>query len=52
MTSAQLELVTAESGVLARRLNAQQAFGQLEDAVQQPLDGSAPLPEIPQNTDR
>lgn len=50
LTTAQLELVTAESGVLAARLNAQQAFGQLEDAVQQPLDGSAPLPEIPQET--
>ena len=45
---AQLELVTAESGVLNAQLAALQALGRLEDAVQQPLDGSAPLPEIPQ----
>ena len=48
LTTAQLELVIAESGVLAARLSAQYALGQLEDAVQQPLDGSEPLPEIPQ----
>jgi outer membrane protein TolC len=47
LTSAQLELITAETGVLAARLKAQQALGQLEDAVQQPLDGSVPLPEMP-----
>lgn len=52
LTSAQLELISAESGVLAARLDAQRAFGQLEDAAQQPLDGSAPLPEMPQNTDQ
>ena len=48
LTSAQLELVNAETGVVAGRLKAQRALGQLEDAVQQPLDGSAPLPEPPQ----
>lgn len=48
LTTARLELVTAESAVLAARIKAQRAFGQLEDAVQQPLDGSAPQPEIPE----
>ncbi|MCX7627066.1 MAG: TolC family protein [Methylophilaceae bacterium] len=48
LTGAELELVIAEAGVLAARLAAQRALGQLEDAVQQPLDGSAPLPEIAQ----
>jgi outer membrane protein TolC len=52
LISAQLELITAENGVLAAQLKAQRAFGQLEDATQQPLDGSAPMPEIPQNTDQ
>jgi len=50
LTSAQLELVNAETGVVAGQLKAQRALGQLEDAVQQPLDGSAALPEIPQET--
>jgi outer membrane protein TolC len=48
LTTAQLELITAEAGVLTARLKAQQALGQLEDTVQQPLDGSVPLPEMPQ----
>jgi len=48
LTSAQLELIAAEANVLAARLQTQRALGQLEDAVQQPLDGSAPLPETPQ----
>lgn len=48
LTTAQLEFATAESAVLAARIKAQRALGQLEDAVQQPLDGSAPLPETPE----
>lgn len=46
LTTAQLELATAESAVLAAHLKAQRALGALEDAVQQPLDGSAPLPAM------
>jgi outer membrane protein TolC len=46
LTTAQLELATAESAVLAAHLKAQRALGALEDAVQQPLDGSAPLPAL------
>jgi hypothetical protein len=34
--------------VLDAKINAQRALNALEDAVQRPLDGSAPLPEIPQ----
>lgn len=48
LTSAQLELNSAEAAVLAARLQAQRALGKLEDAVQQPLDGSAPLPKMPE----
>jgi outer membrane protein TolC len=48
LTTAQLELATAESAVLAAHLKAQRAQGALEDAVQQPLDGSAPLPALPE----
>ncbi len=48
LTGAKLEAATAEAAVLATRLKAQRALGQLEDAVQQPLDGSAALPEIPE----
>lgn len=52
LTSAQLELATAEAVVLSARLKAQRMLGQLEDTVQQPLDGSAPLTEEipPENT--
>lgn len=46
LTTAQLELATAESAVVAAHLKAQRALGALEDAVQQPLDGSAPLPAM------
>lgn len=46
LTTAQLELVTAQAAVLDAQLNTQRALGQLEDAVQQPLDGSAPLPAL------
>lgn len=51
LTSAQLEVAIAESGLLSARLRAQRALGKLEDAVQQPLDGSEPLPEeiLPEN---
>jgi outer membrane protein TolC len=45
LTTAQLELVTAEATVLAARLKAQRALGALEDTTQQPLDGSQPLPQ-------
>ena len=47
LTNAQLELVAAEARILAAKHHAQQVLGQLEDAVQQPLDGSAALPEMP-----
>ncbi len=52
LTTAQLALVSAEAAVLAARLKAQRALGTLEDTVQQPLDGSEPLPEIPQDTEQ
>ena len=48
LTAAQLELLTAESAVLSARLRMLHALGKLEDAVQQPLDGSAPLPDAPE----
>jgi outer membrane protein TolC len=48
LAGAKLEAATAEAAVLAARLKAQRALGQLEDAVQQPLDGSAALPEFPE----
>lgn len=48
LTTVQLALVSAEAAVLASRLKAQRALGALEDTVQQPLDGSEPLPELPQ----
>lgn len=41
-----LELVLAEKALVAARFETQRALGALEDAVQQPLDGSAPLPDI------
>lgn len=42
---AQLEALTVETALLSASLRAQQALGQLEDSVQQPLDGTAPLPD-------
>jgi outer membrane protein TolC len=45
LTTAQLELVTAEATVLAAQIKAQRALGALEDTTQQPLDGSQPLPQ-------
>jgi outer membrane protein TolC len=47
LTTAQLTVVSAESAVLAARLKALRALGALEDAVQQPLDGSAEAIAIP-----
>lgn len=41
-----LELVLAGKVLLAARFETQRALGALEDAVQQPLDGSAPLPDV------
>jgi len=41
-----LESISAEQAVFDARIRAQRALGALEDAVQQPLDGSAPLPEL------
>lgn len=41
-----LESVLAAKALLAARVDAQRALGALEDAVQQPLDGSAPLPDV------
>lgn len=52
LTTAQLALVSAEAAVLAARLKAQRALGALEDTVQQPLDGSEPLTEPPETSDR
>lgn len=49
LTTAQLALVSAESAVLAARLKTLRALGTLEDAVQQPLDGSEPLTEQPES---
>lgn len=48
LTQARLETLAAEQGVLEAEIHAQRALNALEDAVQRPLDGSAPLPEIPQ----
>lgn len=52
LTTAQLALVSAEAAVLTSRLKTQRALGALEDTVQHPLDGSEPLPEIPQDTEQ
>jgi outer membrane protein TolC len=41
-----LERVLAGKALLAARFETQRALGALEDAVQQPLDGSAPLPDV------
>lgn len=41
-----LELVFAGKALLAARFETQRALGALEDAVQQPLDGNAPLPDV------
>jgi cobalt-zinc-cadmium efflux system outer membrane protein len=48
LAQARLQALAVEQGVLDAKINAQQALNALEDAVQRPLDGSAPLPEIPQ----
>jgi outer membrane protein TolC len=59
LTTAQLELVSAEAAVLAARLKAQRALGALEDTVQQPLDGPEKLQQpldgsekLPQETEQ
>lgn len=41
-----LELLAANANVSVAQSKVQQALGQVEDAVQQPLDGSVALPEL------
>lgn len=48
-TSIQLENQTAEQGRLNAAIEAQKALATLEDALQYPLDGSAPLPSPERN---
>jgi outer membrane protein, heavy metal efflux system len=48
LTQNRLEALVAEQGMLEARIQAQRTLNALEDAVQRPLDGSVPLPEIPQ----
>jgi outer membrane protein, heavy metal efflux system len=48
LTQARLQTLAVEQGMLDARIHAQRALNALEDAVQRPLDGSAPLPAIPQ----
>lgn len=48
VTQNRLEALVAKQGMLDAKIQAQRALNALEDAVQRPLDGSAPLPEIPQ----
>lgn len=50
LTTARLERASTEAALLQARLQVQHALGRLEDAVQQPLDGSAPLPPPPEET--
>ena len=51
-TTARLRVLTAEQGTQAAQIETQFALNALEDAVQQPLDGSTPLAEIPQESSR
>ena len=46
LVSTRLEEISAEQSVFAALIKAQHALGALEDAVQQPLDGSVPLPDL------
>jgi outer membrane protein, heavy metal efflux system len=48
LAQARLQTLAVEQGMLDAKIHAQHALNTLEDAVQRPLDGSAPLPEIPQ----
>jgi len=48
LAQTRLETLSAEQGLLDAQTHAQRALNTLEDAVQRPLDGSAPLPEIAQ----
>jgi outer membrane protein, heavy metal efflux system len=48
LTQARLQTLEVEQGMLDAKIHAQRTLNILEDAVQRPLDGSAPLPEIPQ----
>jgi len=43
LITAQVELAASEAALLDGRTKAQQAIGALEDAIQQPLDGSQPM---------
>ncbi len=43
---AQLQTVVAKLDRLTAQVESERALGSLEDAVQQPLDGSAPLPPV------
>lgn len=45
LTTSRLELQIAEAAVTESNIKVQQALGRLEDAVQQPLDGSADMSE-------
>lgn len=49
---ARLEVVAARRDLAAASRSAQAALGAMEDAVQWPLDGSPPLPDIPEKSDR
>lgn len=46
LAGTRLEGISAEQAISDARIRAQRALGALEDAVQQPLDGSAPLPDL------
>jgi len=48
LAGTRLETLVAEQGVLAAKRQAQTVLGQLEDAIQRPLD-DAPLPTAPEN---
>lgn len=49
LTLTRLELLTVESTLGNAQIRVQQALGALEDAVQQPLDGSAAIPQVLEN---
>ena len=46
LAGTRLEDISAEQAVSDARIRTQRALGALEDAVQRPLDGSAPLPDL------
>lgn len=48
LVNAEVEVAVSARARMTALVNSQKALGALEDAVQQPLDGSAPMPPIPE----